>query len=93
MVFTHLSALANPDATIFGATLLSGGVERNWFARKVMDRNNVHGIFSNTDDDLEGLRGVLAQHLAEPSVEVVGCVAIFAGTVDQELERKATHAP
>ena len=46
-----------------------------------MDRNNAHGIFPNTDDDLEGLRGRSSQHLADPTVEVVGCVGIFSGTV------------
>ena len=31
-VFEHLLALANPGATVFGATLLAGGVNRNWYA-------------------------------------------------------------
>ncbi len=80
--FANLKPLANPGATIFGATLLSGGVERNWFARRVMDRNNAHGIFSNVDDDLDGLRLVLSQQLTDSAVEAVGCVAIFSGVVD-----------
>jgi Methyltransferase domain len=80
--FANLQRLANPDATIFGATLLSGGVERNWFARKVMDRNNAHGIFSNRDDDLDGLRLVLSQQLTDSRAEALGCVAIFSGRVN-----------
>ena len=48
----YLIALANPGAWVFGATLLHDGVDRNWLARKVMDRNNSHGIFSNADDSL-----------------------------------------
>jgi hypothetical protein len=79
VAFDHLIALANPGASIFGATLLHDGVQRNWFARQVMSRNNAHGIFSNTGDSLEGLRLVLSERLSDPSVEVVGCVAIFAG--------------
>jgi hypothetical protein len=79
-VFTNLLPVVNPGAVIFGATLLSGGVRRNWFARKVMERNIAHGIFSNAADDLDGLHGMLAAHLESPMVEVVGCVAIFAGT-------------
>lgn len=79
VVFDHLIALANPDAWVFGATLLHDGVHRNWFARQVMARNNAHGIFSNTGDSLEGLRSVLSDRLSESSVEVVGCVGIFAG--------------
>lgn len=77
----HLSSLANPGAWLFGATLLHDGVPRNWFARKVMDRNNSHGIFSNADDNLDGLRSALSDRLTDSSVEVVGCVGIFAGRV------------
>ena len=60
VVFQHAKAAAVPGATIFGATLLHGGVDRNWMARKVMDRNNAHGIFSNAHDDLDGLRWALS---------------------------------
>ncbi len=77
----HLIALANPGAWVFGATLLHGGVDRNWLARKVMDRNNSHGIFSNADDTLDGLRSALSDRLSDSSVQVVGCVGIFAGRV------------
>jgi hypothetical protein len=77
----HLIALANPGAWLFGATLLHDGVDRNWFARKVMDRNNSHGIFSNSNDSLDGLRTVLSDRLSDSSVAVVGCVGIFAGRV------------
>lgn len=80
VVFQHAKAAAVPGATIFGATLLHGGVDRNWMARKVMDRNNAHGIFSNAHDDLDGLRWALSQHLTDPIVNIVGCVALFSGT-------------
>ena len=55
VVFENLKALANPGATVFGATLLHDGVRRNWMARRVMARNNRHRIFSNADDDRVGL--------------------------------------
>ena len=77
--FTHLGALTNPGAAVFGATLLHGGVRRNWLAREVMRQNNKKGIFSNAGDDLDGLRAVVAEHLDDPQVEVVGCVGIFSG--------------
>lgn len=77
----HLIALANPGAWLFGATLLHDGVDRSWLARKVMDRNNSHGIFSNADDTLDGLRSALSDRLSDSSVQVVGCVGIFAGRV------------
>ena len=83
VVFEHLKALANPGATVFGATLLHDGVRRNWMARQVMARNNRHGIFSNTDDDLEGLKWALAQYLTDAEVSVVGCVGLFSGRVPE----------
>lgn len=81
VVFEHLAALANPGALIFGATLLHGGVRRNWFARRVMDRNNAHGIFCNAEDDLDGLQWAVGQHLTEAVVETVGCVGFFSGRI------------
>ena len=79
VAFAHLKPLLHPGGVVFGATLLHGGVERNWLARRVMDRNNAHGIFSNADDDLDGLRSALSHHLSDTSVEVVGCVGLFMG--------------
>lgn len=79
VAFDHLGAVLQPGATVFGATLLSGGVHRNWFARQVMARNNRVGIFSNADDDLDGLRDVLERRLDEVTIDTVGCVALFRG--------------
>jgi len=79
VVFDHLKAAANPGAVVFGATLLHGGVSRNWLARRVMARNNAHGVFSNTEDDLAGLTQALSMHLDDPTVECTGCVALFSG--------------
>jgi SAM-dependent methyltransferase len=82
VAFDNLMALANPGARLFGATLLHDGVRRNWLARQVMARNNAHGIFSNADDSLDALQAALAERLADVSVDVVGCVAIFSGRVE-----------
>jgi len=79
VVLDNLRPLLHPGAVVFGATLLHDGVPRNWLARKVMDRNNAHGIFSNAHDSLAGLHEVLDAHLTDVSVEVVGCVGIFSG--------------
>jgi len=81
VVFENLKPLMNPGGVVFGATLLHDGVQRNWLARKVMDRNNEHGIFANADDSLDGLRSALAEHLTDSVVDVVGCVGIFTGSV------------
>ncbi|HKY17148.1 MAG TPA: class I SAM-dependent methyltransferase [Microthrixaceae bacterium] len=82
--FRNAGAVAAPGASVFGATLLHGGVKRNWFARQVMARNNRVGIFSNRDDDLDGLRAILDRQLTEVSIDVVGCVAVFAGKIRQD---------
>jgi hypothetical protein len=46
------------------------------FARKVMDGNNSHAIFSNVGDSLDGLRSAISDRFSDASVEVVGCVRI-----------------
>ena len=68
----------NPNAVIFGSTLLQAGVQRNWFAKRLMEIYNQKGIFSNQQDSLEGLVRSLNQQFREVSVEVVGCVALFS---------------
>jgi hypothetical protein len=78
-VFAALGPLLAAGAVVFGGTLLHEGVRRSWYARQIMRRNNAHGIFSNDRDDLAGLEDVLARHLANPVVDVVGCVALFSG--------------
>ena len=78
-VFLHLKPLLLPGAVIFGATLLHAGVPRGWVAQRLMALYNAKGIFSNTYDDLEGLRAMLLKYLTEVKVEVVGCAALFSG--------------
>ncbi len=81
LVFRHLKPLLNGGGVLLGATLLHDGARRNWFARQVMKRNNDHGIFSNTSDDLAGLHEVLHNNFTDISIEIVGCVAVFAARV------------
>ena len=52
----HLKILMNPNAVLFGPTLLQGGVTRNWLATRLMDTYNTKGIFSNRYDYLDGLK-------------------------------------
>ena len=75
----HLKALMNPNAVLFGSTLLQNGVSRNWFARRLMDFYNKKGIFSNRHDALHGLQQALSQRFQDVSVETVGCAALFSG--------------
>jgi hypothetical protein len=75
----HLKALMNPNAVLFGSTLLQSGVDRNWFAKRLMDIYNKKGIFSNQADDLDSLTEELRKRFKDVSVEVVGCAALFSG--------------
>lgn len=74
----HLQVCLHPQGTLFGSTLLQGGVQRSWLARRLMAIYNKKGIFCNTADDLAGLQGALQQRFREVSIEVVGCAALFA---------------
>ncbi len=77
----HLKALMNPNAVLFGSTLLQGGVSRNWLARRLMAFYNRKGIFSNQHDDLDGLKQALTQRFHDVSIETVGCAALFSGRI------------
>jgi 2-polyprenyl-3-methyl-5-hydroxy-6-metoxy-1,4-benzoquinol methylase len=79
VAFDHLKAVMTPNAVIFGSTLLHRGVPRNWLAERLMDVYNTKRIFSNQDDDLEGLERSLSQRFRDVSVEVIGCAALFSG--------------
>lgn len=85
VAFDHLKKLMNPRAQIFGSTILQGGVQRGWMAKKLMALYNEKGIFANTDDDLEGLRSSLTQRFESVTLEVVGCVALFSGYIQQHI--------
>ncbi len=78
VIFEHLQSLMNPDAVLFGSTLLQSGVTQNWASRRLMAFYNRRGIFSNREDSFVDLQQALTQRFREVSIEVVGCAAIFA---------------
>lgn len=80
-VLGHLKPLLNQGGVMFGATLLSEGVQRSWAAKRLMAFYNSKGIFTNDHDDLQGLRVVLSEHLKNVTVDIVGCAALFSGRV------------
>jgi hypothetical protein len=49
------SAIAQLFAIVFSSTLLQDGIQRNWFAKRLMKGYNQKGIFSNQQDSLESL--------------------------------------
>ena len=81
VAFDYLKALMQPNAVLFGSTILQGGVPRNWLAKRLMAVYNKKGIFSNQDDTLEDLKSALNQRFSDVSINVIGCVALFSGRV------------
>lgn len=77
--FKNLEAVLHPGGTLFGSTILYGGVECNWLARRAMEFINKGKVFANLADDVPGLQWALSQHLSNVSIDVVGCVALFSG--------------
>ena len=63
---------------VFGSTILGRGVKHNALGRGLMRVYNKKGIFSNLEDDVEGLQRALAAEFGKVQVELVGAVALFA---------------
>ena len=80
-ILDHLKTLMNPNAVLFGSTLLQGGVSRSWFARRLMTFYNKKGILLSQNDVLDGLEQALSHRFLDVSVEIVGCAALFSGRV------------
>jgi len=77
VVFENLRAVLKPGGTLFGCTILYGGVKRSPLATLGMNCMNAIRVLTNRQDDLEGLKRNLAECFPESSVKVVGCVAFF----------------
>ena len=78
VVFDHLRPLLRPGGVMFGATILSGGVERWPLARLRMEMLNAKHTFSNSGDTLADLRRALEERFHSVSLRAVGCVALFS---------------
>jgi SAM-dependent methyltransferase len=66
-----------PDGVLFGSTILGRGVAHTWIGRRLMKVYNAKGIFSNADDDEQGLERGLRAAFADVEIDVVGTVALF----------------
>jgi len=77
VVFNNLKVLLNPNGVVFGSTFLYGGVQRSLLATYTLHLTNRWGLMTNMEDDLEGLKAILAQHFADSIVQVKGCVGLF----------------
>ena len=78
---SNLRPYLAPGGVLFGSTILGRGVAHNRLGRRLMRLYNRKGIFSNVEDDAQGLEQGLASQLTDVEVDVVGTVALFAGRV------------
>lgn len=77
--FAELGTLLAPGGVVFGSTILGGLPGRPARTQRLLDFYNRKGIFSNHHDTPELLEAALATHFSRHTVEVIGCVALFAG--------------
>ena len=78
-VASNLRPYLAPNGVLLGSTILGRGVEHNLLGRRLMRLYNNKGIFSNLEDDQQGLEQGLASQLTDVQTEIVGSVALFAG--------------
>jgi hypothetical protein len=77
-VARNVQAYLAPGGVVFGTTILGRGVTHNRLGRVLLRAYNRKGIFSNLEDDLEGLEHALAGAFGEVQVELKGTVAHFS---------------
>jgi SAM-dependent methyltransferase len=78
VVFDNLIPLLQPGGVIFGATILSDGVDHTRLARALLRAYNRKGIFSNLHDHRHALEHALADRFSRYELDVSGSVALFA---------------
>jgi hypothetical protein len=78
-VAANLHPYLASGGVLFGSTILGRGVRHNLLGRRLMRLYNRKGIFSNIEDDREGLERALASHVNDLEIEVIGTVALFTG--------------
>jgi hypothetical protein len=76
-VASNLRPYLAPNGVVFGSTILGRGVSHNLLGRRLMRLYNRKRIFSNLEDDQQGLEQGLASELTDVEIQVVGTVALF----------------
>jgi hypothetical protein len=77
-VLDHVAALCRPGGRIFGCTLVSDDVARQWRRRVVHACLNGLGFIDNRRDYVADLEAALARRFVESRIETVGCMALFS---------------
>lgn len=79
IAFKHLAALLRPGGQIFGCSVLSENVDKNWLAKAAMGFLQGSGVFNNQHDNAADLSATLNAYFDEVKVEVIGPTAVFSG--------------
>ncbi len=87
VAFDHVLPLLAPDGCLFGATLLTGGVDRSIAARALMAAYNRRGVFANAHDTLDSLTANLNRRFRDVAIETVGCAGLFLCRTPRREER------
>jgi SAM-dependent methyltransferase len=77
-VVRNLAEWLKPGGVLFGSTILGRGVPHNALGRVLMRLYNRKGIFTNLEDDADGLERGLAAQLESVELKIAGTVALFA---------------
>ncbi len=77
VVLDNVNHLLSKNGTVFGATILSSGVEKSRPAEKLMALYNKKGIFTNAEDNYADLENYLASKYSSYEISIQGCVALF----------------
>jgi hypothetical protein len=78
-IISRLAEATEPGGTVFGCTVLHGGVKQNLISARLMRKYNDMGSFSNLNDDAAGLTAALRSCLDDVELKIKGCVALFRG--------------
>ena len=73
----HVKPLMKPGAWLFGSTVLGALPGQNPLGKAILRSYNRRGIWSNYDDDLDGLTKALSQHFDVFDIRMVGKSALF----------------
>jgi SAM-dependent methyltransferase len=77
VAFDHARECLAPGGSVFGGTLLSGGVDHTRRSRLALKAMNRRGVFNNLGDHLDDLDAALAKAFVSHEIKVEGAVALF----------------
>jgi hypothetical protein len=84
VAFLNLRTLMSDSCVLFGSTVLSDGIRKNWLAKPFMWLMNSLGVFNNHRDNAQDLESYLQTHFQVVEFGIVGVAAFFAVKLKQE---------